>query len=120
MTNGEAIYTTCPWDVFGEGPTKVCAGLFTDTQRQSFTDQDFRFTRGANALYVVYLGWPEHEVCIGTLGNALSVSAARIAGVTMLGADGELSWWQDRGRLHIQPRPRARANTPTPLKSCCT
>jgi alpha-L-fucosidase len=79
MTNGEAIYTTCPWDVFGEGPTKVCAGLFTDTQRQSFTDQDFRFTRGANALYAVYLEWPEHEVWIGALGNASSVSAARIA-----------------------------------------
>ena len=103
--NGEAIYNTRPWNVFGEGPTEVREGSFTDTQRHLFTDQDFRFTVGVNALYAVCLGWPEHEVCIRTLNNASSVSAAQIAGVTMLGADSGLHWWQDWEGLHVQPPP---------------
>ncbi|MFX9458004.1 alpha-L-fucosidase, partial [Acinetobacter baumannii] len=35
--NGEAIYGTRPWKAFGEGPTKVKSGSFTDTNREPFT-----------------------------------------------------------------------------------
>ena len=35
--NGEAIYGTRPWRVFGEGPTEVAEGAFTDTKRAGFT-----------------------------------------------------------------------------------
>ena len=31
--NGEAIYGTRPWRIFGEGPTQVLAGSFADIQR---------------------------------------------------------------------------------------
>ncbi len=49
--NGEAIYGTRPWKVFGEGPTAVVEGPFTDTKRQAFTPQDVRFTtKGDDAL----------------------------------------------------------------------
>jgi alpha-L-fucosidase len=104
-TNGEAIYNTRPWNVFGEGPTEAREGSFTDTQRHPFTEQDFRFTVGPNALYAICLGWPEHEVCMVALGSASPVSAAQIVGVTMLGADNELGWWQDAEGLHVQPPP---------------
>lgn len=96
---------TRPWEVFHEGPTAQREGSFTDTQRYPFTDQDFRFTVGGNALDAIFLGWPEHEVCMGALGSASSVSAAQIVGVTMLGVDNELSWWQDTQGLHLQPPP---------------
>jgi len=35
--NGEAIYDSRPWKVFGEGPTEVATGAFTDTKRKMFT-----------------------------------------------------------------------------------
>ena len=31
--NGECIYDTLPWRVYGEGPTLVPEGTFTDTDR---------------------------------------------------------------------------------------
>ncbi|RME54724.1 MAG: alpha-L-fucosidase, partial [Caldilineae bacterium] len=49
--NGEAIYGTRPWYEFGEGPTQVLSGAFTDTRRTPFTSKDIRFTRKGDALY---------------------------------------------------------------------
>ena len=42
--NGEAIYGTRPWRIYGEGPTKVAAGSFHDTDTTRYTAEDFRFT----------------------------------------------------------------------------
>ena len=41
--NGEAIYGTRPYTIYGEGPTKVTAGAFHDSDTRGYTDQDFRF-----------------------------------------------------------------------------
>src|SRR5258708_5723482 len=49
-TNGEAIYETRPWKIYGEGPTKVVGGSFKDTARQAFTKEDIRVTTKDNAL----------------------------------------------------------------------
>ena len=57
--NGEAIYGTRPWKIYGEGPTQVVAGSFKDTERATFTGQDFRFTTKGNTLYAIALAWPE-------------------------------------------------------------
>ena len=58
-TNGEAIYGTRPWAVYGEGPTEVVGGSFNDTKRQAFTGQDIRFTTKPGALYAIALAPPE-------------------------------------------------------------
>lgn len=42
---GEAVYGTRPWRVYGEGPTDVVEGSFSDTKRAVFTAQDIRFTQ---------------------------------------------------------------------------
>ncbi|NLG24302.1 MAG: alpha-L-fucosidase [Clostridiales bacterium] len=57
--NGEAIYGTRPWRLFGEGPTQVPEGAFTDTNRDAFTGRDIRYTAKDGALYAVALGRPE-------------------------------------------------------------
>src|SRR5438552_14766299 len=35
--NGDAIYSTRPWRVYGEGPTKVAEGAFQDKKETAFT-----------------------------------------------------------------------------------
>ena len=56
--NGEAIFGTRPWKVFGEGTVKVKGGGFNE-DKLKYTAQDIRFTTKGEVLYAIALGWPE-------------------------------------------------------------
>ena len=101
--NGEAIYGTRPWKVFGEGPTEVVGGGFNDTKRPPFTPQDFRFTTKGNALYAVCLAAPggEVKVKVKSLGAASGLCPQQITAVQMLGSDAALSWRREDDALSI-------------------
>ena len=99
--NGDAIYGTRPWKIYGEGPTKVAAGSFHDTDTATYTPEDFRFTTRGNDLYAIELGWPASgEAVIQTLGPA--VGAQRIDSVALLGSDAKLQFRQQPDGLHIR------------------
>jgi len=100
--NSEAIYDTRPWEIYGEGPTEVSEGQFTDTARTSFTEKDFRFTRKGNILYAIALAWPGEEALITSLHSGTQLLQSEIKQISMLGA-GSLSWVQDSIGLHIKP-----------------
>jgi alpha-L-fucosidase len=100
--NGEGIYGTRPWENFGEGPTEVPEGSFTDTSRQPFTSQDIRFTIKENSLYATALAWPERQLLIRSLASGSSIPAEKIARISLLGYPGHLDWRQDTGALTIQ------------------
>lgn len=85
--NSEAIYETYPWKKYGEGPTKTASGHFTDTNRSSYTSEDFRFTFKNGVLYAFCMKWPEDGVVhIHSLGHYVREYCASITGVTVLGA----------------------------------
>ena len=99
--NGEAIYGTRPWRVYGEGPTKVSAGSFHDTDTTKYTPEDFRFTTKGNVLYVIGLGWPTSgEAVVHSL--AQTVGSQRIQSVALLGSDATLQSDQRTDGLHVQ------------------
>ncbi len=55
--NGEAIYGTTPWQVYGEGPTQMTTeGAFSEEQEVEYTGQDIRFTAKDGALYAILSG----------------------------------------------------------------
>ncbi len=87
--NGEAIYGTRSWSVYGEGPTKVSEGAFTDTNRAAFTSRDIRFTTKGDVLYAAFLHCPE-DGCglIASLGDkrpvGTTIGAGRVRAVTLL------------------------------------
>jgi alpha-L-fucosidase len=82
--NGEAIFNTRPWRRYGEGPTKPPAGMLNEDQAKPFTAQDVRFTTKGDALYALFLEWPEHESAITSLGTRALPDAA-IEKVELLG-----------------------------------
>jgi alpha-L-fucosidase len=94
--NGEAIYGTRPWNVFGEGPTEISEGAFTDTKRAAFTAEDIRFTQKDNTLYAMLLAWPDASVTLKSLANA------NVSEVSLLGHQGTLDYSVDRAGLHVQ------------------
>lgn len=51
--NGEAVYDSVPYKVFGEGPTQVADGGFQDGNVKEFTSNDFRFLAGNGCIYVI-------------------------------------------------------------------
>lgn len=93
LVNGEAVYGTRPWMIFGEGPTAIIEGSFADTKRTAFTPEDIRFTtrtllRDGKEIPVVYataLAQPGDGVLrIRSLGRNSPVAPADIAGVSLV------------------------------------
>ncbi len=89
--NGEAIYNTRPWQVYGEGPTRNTGGGFSENKDKPYTAQDIRFTRSKDGktLYVIVLGWPEAALTIQSMELVAAGSNAR---VELLGHDGNISF----------------------------
>jgi alpha-L-fucosidase len=99
--NGEAIYGTRPWRIYGEGPTKVAAGSFHDTDTTRYTAEDFRFTTKGDVLYAIGLGWPTNgEAVIHSLAS--SVGTEHVQSVTLLGSDAKLQFDQRPDGLHVR------------------
>jgi alpha-L-fucosidase len=99
--NGEAIYGTRPWRTYGEGPTKVAAGSFHDTDTASYTAEDFRFTTKDDVLYAIGLAWPSNgEAVIRSL--AQTAGSESVQSVTLLGDDGKPRFEQRADGLHVQ------------------
>jgi alpha-L-fucosidase len=102
QVNGEAIYGTRPWRVYGEGPTRVVEGAFHDTDTQNYTAADFRFTTKGGTLFAIELGWPTAgEALIQSLA-AGTPGEAKVASVELLGSEKQLSFEQLRDGLHIR------------------
>jgi alpha-L-fucosidase len=97
--NGEAIYGSRPWKVFGEGPTGIPEGGFSDTKRAAFTARDFRFTTRAGLLYAVALAWPENRLMVV---KALAKGKAVVKDVALLGYHGPLPWTQTAAGLEVK------------------
>lgn len=105
--NGEAIYSTRPWKIYGEGPTRLPSGSFAE-KVQKFTGQDVRFTTRPGALYAICLAWPGKELRLTSLGSQSGVTAERIADLRLLGSDQKLAWHQSPEALTVTiPGPQA-------------
>ena len=99
--NGDAIYGTRPWRIYGEGPTKVAAGSFHDTDTANYKPEDFRFTTKGDVLNAIGLAWPTNgEVVIHSLVQ--TVGSERVKSVALLGSDAKLQFNQRADGLHVQ------------------
>jgi alpha-L-fucosidase len=94
--NGEGIYGTRPFSIFGEGPTKVKGGYFT--RMATLTAQDFRFTTKGDTVYIFVCGTPTGEVSVKEFS---SKRYHRIKSVSMLGVEGELKFTQKADALTV-------------------
>ena len=100
--NGEAIYGTRPWKIYGEGPTKVATGTFNEGNTAAYTAEDFRFTSKGGTVYAIELSWPSNgEAVIHAFGND-GVGNTKVELVSLLGSEARLQFEQKPDGLHIQ------------------
>jgi alpha-L-fucosidase len=100
--NGEAIYGTIPWLIYGEGPHKITKpGLdFKYDVKVKYTREDIRFTAKDDTLYAILLGWPGEEITIKSIAEKFYES--EIKSIKMLGVDETLLWKMTRDGLKIK------------------
>lgn len=101
--NGEAVYGTRPWTVYGEGPTEVLQGHFTDTKRADYSGADIRFTtKGRQTLYATLLAWPGEYAVVRSLGSGLRLSRGAVRDVRLLGCKAKPEWEQTPEGLRVR------------------
>ena len=98
-TNGDGIYGTKPWRIYGEGPTKPAAGSFHEGD-VPYTAQDFRFTTKGGVLYAIEMVPPKGEVVIQAL-SADTAGQEKVESVSQLGSSG-VSFEQKADGLHVK------------------
>ena len=96
-TNGEAIYGTRPWSVFGEGPTETADGTFAESRAKPYTFRDFRFTTRPGLLYAIQLAAPEGGRALITAIHPDSL----VKRVSLLGTDAPVHFEQGRAGLAL-------------------
>jgi alpha-L-fucosidase len=92
--NGEAIFGTRPFSIYGEGAPDVQGSAnFNERNTRPYTAQDIRFTAKGDTLYATALAWPaDGKLTIRTLA-AGSISYPREVGqVELLGSKGALAF----------------------------
>jgi alpha-L-fucosidase len=90
--NSEAIYSTRPWKVAGEGPTKPGGSLYGG-QVPRFVAEDLRFTTKGDSLYAIALAWPENgKLVIKSLASDSPHYRGEIARIGLVGSESNLVW----------------------------
>ncbi len=90
--NGEGIYGTRPWVMYGEGPAKGGGGHFNES-KTPYTSRDFRYTaKGESQLYAFFMDWPANARLLLRALAKSTESGAAIEKVELLGHAGILKF----------------------------
>jgi alpha-L-fucosidase len=105
--NGEGIYATRPWKVYGTGPsTKTPVNQpgvrFNENGRKALTADDVRFTTKGQAIYAFVMGWPAGDAVVAALGTKSELSPGKVQDVRLLGYGGKLEWSQGEDGLTVK------------------
>ena len=94
--NGEAIYDTRPFVVYGEGPKRIAGskhgGHFT-AMKGDYNEENLRFTTKGNNIYAVQMGWAgsKVDVTIKSLAKG-KLGKTKITHVSVLSSPEKIQW----------------------------
>ncbi len=108
-SNGEGIYGSRPWKVYGEGPLEIKTGRQGENHKD-YSPEDIRFTTKDGNLYAFVLAPPTNDIVIKTLANG-GVLEREISKVSLLGSDQTIHWKRTPVGLVIEP-PKGLSNQP--------
>lgn len=116
--NGEGIYDTTYWKQYGEGPTKIQDGAFTDVNRAPFTTQDIRFTYKKGTIYAFIMKFPSNgKIKIKSLKRVSNQSGDfDIRSISVLGHDTPVTFDRNKERLAVNVAGKFTSDYPVCLK----
>jgi len=100
--NGEAVYDTTYWQVYGEGPTEIVEGTFQDVSREAYTAEDIRYTYKAPYIYAHALKWPEDgKVSLRKMCLKGKWFEGIIDDIDLVAYDNPVTYTRDEEGLHL-------------------
>lgn len=103
--NGEGIYGTRPWKIYGEGPStqkNQAKGQFGGVKDvRPYESSDIRFTTKGKTLYAFCMNAPTGDIKITSLGKTSKLNDNAIASIQILGSKEKLIWKQEANALVI-------------------
>ncbi len=101
--NGEAIYGTRPWTIFGEGPNRLPEGGHkVEKIKIAYTNTDIRFTKKSDKeIYAIVLDKPKDEIVIKSLTTQIGLLNSKIESIKLLGSSEEVKWERNAQGLVI-------------------
>ncbi len=115
--NGESIYDTTFWEIYGEGPTEVPDGAFSDTERSPFTPEDIRFTYKPPFIYANLLSWPKDgKIEIKALADRSPYFLGNVESVEILGTNEKALFDRNKKALSISVKTKIETTYPVCLK----
>ena len=105
--NGEAIYGTRPWYMYGEGPTTQPEGDFANHKeflKVKYSCKDIRYTTKGKTVYAITLGMPEAGTSLVLKGFSEKTlpSAMNIKKVSVLGTNQVVNWKKASDGLQVE------------------
>ena len=102
--NGEAIYGTRPWIIFGEGPTRLPEGGHkVEKLNIAYTNKDIRFTKkNDNVFYAIVMDKPDQETIIKCLTTDIGLLNSKIENISLLGSSESIRWKRNQSGLVIE------------------
>jgi alpha-L-fucosidase len=107
--HGDAIFSTRPWKIFGEGPSANAGNILNERTIKPFTAADIRFTSKGDKLFVFVLGSPESSISVHSIGSSAGLFTRKISRVRVLGSDEQISWSLGARELRIE-KPKVQPN----------
>jgi alpha-L-fucosidase len=107
--NGEAIYETRKYKIFGEGTAELIEwverreGYKWDWSDLSSEDVRYTMTKDQKTLYATVLGWPDNgKYTMKSLASKKNISTeGGIHSIEMLGSDEKIKWEQSEKGLTV-------------------
>ena len=98
--NGEGIYGSRPWKVYGEGPLEIKTGRQGEN-RKPYSQDDIRFTTKDGNLYAFVLAKPNNDISIKSLATG-TLDNKMIESIQLLGSQESIKWDQSAEALTIK------------------
>lgn len=105
--NGEAIYGSSPWFIYGQGPNEIPEGNYTYHHNNHFAqieydNRDIRFTVKGDNLYAICLGKPQDNLKIEALNSAFKLQKGDILSIVHLGSGESIEWIHNEEALELK------------------